>query len=93
MWDKFRIDRKLGIDRKYVDIGIVTVAVGIALFASYEIVSRSGSFLTIIKDMILGFFRVITPIISAAIVAYLLFPAVCFIEKVLRSFNKPRKIE
>lgn len=93
MWDRLRIDKKLGIERKYVDIGIVTVAVGIALFAAYEIVSRSGSYLTIIKDLILEFLRVISPIISAAIVAYLLFPAVCFIEKKLKSFNISKRNE
>jgi len=49
MWDRFRIDKKLDIDRKYINIGVVAVITGIALFIGYEIVSRSGTFINIIK--------------------------------------------
>jgi len=80
MWEKFRIDKKLDIDRKYINIGVVAVIVGITLFAGYEVISRGGAFITIIKDAILGFLRVIRPIIIGAIVAYLLFPLVRYIE-------------
>lgn len=80
MWEKFRIDKKLDIDRKYINIGIVAIIVGITLFAGYEVVSRGGTFITIIKDAILGFLRVIRPIIIGAIIAYLLFPLVRYIE-------------
>ncbi|WP_346896822.1 AI-2E family transporter [Clostridium sp. UBA7503] len=80
MWDRFRIDKKLDIDRKYINIGVVAVITGIALFIGYEIVSRSGTFITIFKDAILGFLSVIRPIIIGAIISYLLFPLVRRIE-------------
>ncbi len=90
MWEKFRIDKKMGIDRKYINIGIVVVAVGILLFASYEIISRSGIYLTVAKELVLGLLNVITPIIVAAVVAYLLFPPVCYIERLLKSVMQNR---
>ncbi len=80
MWDRFRIDKKLDIDRKYINIGVVAVIAGIALFIGYEIVSRSGTFINIIKNAILGFLSVIRPIIIGAIISYLLFPLVRRIE-------------
>ncbi|MBE6058922.1 MAG: AI-2E family transporter, partial [Clostridium sulfidigenes] len=80
MWDRFRIDKKLDIDRKYINIGVVAVITGIALFIGYEIVSRSGTFINIIKNAILGFLSVIRPIIIGAIISYLLFPLVRRIE-------------
>lgn len=84
MLDKFRIDKKLGIDRKYINIGIVAVIVGIALFAGYEVVSRSGAFINITKEAILKFLNVIRPIVIGAIIAYLLFPAVEYIETIIK---------
>ncbi|MEG0306696.1 MAG: AI-2E family transporter [Clostridium sp.] len=90
MLDKFRIDKKLGIDKKYVSIGIVTVCVGIMLFLGYEIVSRSGIYLNVAKNFVVGFLNVIKPITTGAILAYLLFPPVRRIEKLLMSFNKTK---
>ncbi|MEG2290492.1 MAG: AI-2E family transporter [Clostridium sp.] len=90
MLDKFRIDKRLGIDKKYVNIGIVTVCVGIILFLGYEIVSRSGIYLNVVKNCIVGFFNVIKPITVGAILAYLLFPPVRRIEKLLMSFSKSK---
>ncbi len=84
MWDRFRIDKKLDIDRKYINIGVVAVIAGIALFIGYEIVSRSGTFINIIKNAILGFLSVIRPIIIGAIISYLLFPLVRRIEIFIR---------
>ena len=84
MLDKFRIDKKLGIDRKYINIGIVAVIVGIALFAGYEVVSRSGAFINITKEAILKFLSIIRPIVIGAIIAYLLFPAVEYIETIIK---------
>jgi predicted PurR-regulated permease PerM len=80
MWDKFRIDKKLDIDKKYINIGVVAIIVGVALFAGYEIVSRSGAFITIIRDSIMGFLRIIRPIIIGTIISYLLYPLVRNIE-------------
>lgn len=90
MWEKFRIDKKMNIDKKYINIGIVVVIVGILLFASYEIISRSGTYITIGKDLIKGFINIITPIIAAAILAYLLFPPVCRIERALKKITKSK---
>lgn len=83
MWEKFRIDKKMGIDRKYINIGTVVVIVGILLFISYELISRGGIYITVLKEFLLGFFRIIRPIIVAAVFTYLLFPPVCYIEKIL----------
>ena len=52
MWEKFRIDKKLNIDRKYINIGIVVVMVGVALFFAYEIISRSGTYIIVAKNAI-----------------------------------------
>jgi len=90
MWEKFRIDKKLDIDKKYINIGVVTVCVGILLFLAYEIVSRSGIYLNVAKNLILGFLKVISPIIAGAILAYLLFPPVLCIEKFLTNFINPK---
>jgi len=90
MWEKFRIDKKLDIDKKYINIGVVTVCVGILLFLAYEIISRSGIYLSGAKNLILGFLKVISPIIAGAIVAYLLFPPVSCIEKSLINFINPK---
>lgn len=84
MWKRFRIDKKLDIDKKYISIGVLVVLVGIALFFAYEIVSRSGTYIIVVKDAIGGFFRVIRPIIVGSILAYLLFPPVCRIERLLK---------
>ncbi|MEG1254304.1 AI-2E family transporter [Clostridium sp.] len=90
MWEKFRIDKKLDIDKKYINIGVVTVCVGILLFLAYEIVSRSGIYLNVAKNLILGFLKVISPIIAGAILAYLLFPPVRCIEKLLINVINPK---
>lgn len=84
MWEKFRIDKKLNIDRKYINIGIVVVMVGVALFFAYEIISRSGTYIIVAKNAIDGFFKTIRPIIIGAVIAYLLYPPVCRIEKFIR---------
>lgn len=83
MWEKFRIDKKMDIDRKYVNIGIVIVVAGVLLFGAYEVISRSGIYITVLKDFLLGFLRIIRPIIIAAVFTYLLFPPVCYIERML----------
>lgn len=93
MWERFRIDKKMDIDRKYVNIGIVVVVVGIFLFAAYEVISRSGIYLTVVKDFLLGFFRIIRPIIVAAIFTYLLFPPVCYIERMFISIFKGKGVD
>lgn len=96
MWEKFRIDKKLGIDKKYINIGIVTVLVGISLFIAYEFISRSGTYILEFKDLLKSFFRVIRPIMVGAVLAYLLFPPVCFIERNLKKLlvnNKLYKVK
>lgn len=90
MWEKFRIDKKMGIERKYINIGIVVGLVGVFLFAAYEIISRSGIYLTIVKDMLLGFLGIIRPIIVAMVIAYLLFPPVYRVECLLKSIFRNR---
>lgn len=93
MWEKFRIDKKMDIDRKYVKIGIVVLVVGIFLFAAYEVISRSGIYITVTKDFFLGFLRIIRPIIVAAVFTYLLFPPVCYIERILMSIFQKKGVD
>ncbi|MDU4890844.1 MAG: AI-2E family transporter [Clostridium sp.] len=93
MWEKFRIDKKMEIDRKYVKIGIVVLVVGIFLFAAYEVISRSGIYITVTKDFFLGFLRIIRPIIVAAVFTYLLFPPVCYIERILMSIFQKKGVD
>ncbi len=89
MWDKLRIDKKLGIERKYVNIAILVVIVGVLLFGAYEIISRSNVFLAMVNSFLFRLWDILTPITTAFIMAYLLFGPVIYLQKVLqRVFKK-----
>lgn len=88
MKEKFRFDKKLGIDKNHISIGFVVVIVGILLFISYEVISRSSLYISMMKDFLSVLLNVLTPIIAAFIAAYLLYDPVIFIEIKLQKLFK-----
>lgn len=90
MWERFRFDKKLGIERKYINIAIVVVVTGLLLFIGYELIKNSGMFFIALASVIGKFLRVVRPLFIGFIIAYLLYPGVMFFERSLKKLTKKR---
>lgn len=75
------MNNKLESYGKYVRYGILTLVVGSLLLLAYKIIDNGPYLLNQIWQVISGFMHIISPIVYAFILAYLLYGPVIFVEK------------
>ncbi|MFZ5354690.1 MAG: AI-2E family transporter [Bacillota bacterium] len=83
---------KISIDKTYLKYSIYIILTATVLYILYEIVSNAGSILNAIMSALSGIIGLLTPFIIAFVIAYLLHPVVCWIEKYVMGNKKLSKI-
>lgn len=71
---------KLNISKKHINYGIFIIIIGAALFLAFSLISNGGVILNGIGNIIAHFLNVISPIIYAFIISYILYYPVIKIE-------------
>ena len=74
MFDKFKINKK------YLNIGIITLIIGVILLFVYQVSRHSVDIFLFTKHLFLNFLSVISPIIYAFIISYILYRPLLFID-------------
>lgn len=83
---------KVNISKKYLNIAIITLLIGVILLFVYQISLRSGDIVIATKEFLNNFLAVISPILYAFVISYILYRPLMFIERHLkRGFNKLTK--
>ena len=72
---------KVKISKRYLHIGIVTLLIGIILLFVFQISLHSGHIIIATKNFITNFMTIISPIIYAFVIAYVLYRPLMFIER------------
>lgn len=75
MFDKFNISKR------YLHIGIVTLLIGVILLFVYQLSLHSSNIIIATKNFIINFMTIISPIIYAFVIAYVLYRPLMFIER------------
>ena len=75
MFDKFNISKR------YLHIGIVTLLIGVILLFVYQLSLHSSNIIIATKNIIINFMTIISPIIYAFVIAYVLYRPLMFIER------------
>lgn len=78
MFDKFKINKK------YLNIGIITLIIGVILLFVYQVSRHSVDIFLFTKHLFFNFLSVISPIIYAFIISYILYRPLLFIDHHLR---------
>lgn len=71
---------KLNISKKHINYGIFIIIIGATLFLAFSLISNGGVILNGIGNIIAHFLNVISPIIYAFIISYILYYPVIKIE-------------
>ncbi len=79
---------KVNISKRYLNIGIVTLIIGVILLFVYQLSLHSGDILLAAKQLLFNFITIISPIIYAFVIAYVLYRPLIFIEKNLMKLTK-----
>ena len=74
MFDKFKINKK------YLNIGIITLIIGVILLFVYQVSRHSVDIFLFTKHVFFNFLSVISPIIYAFIISYILYRPLLFID-------------
>lgn len=72
---------KVNISKRYLYIGIVTLLIGIILVFVYQLSLHSSNIIIATKNFIINFIAIISPIIYAFVIAYVLYRPLMFIER------------
>lgn len=78
MFDKFRINKN------YLNIGIITLIIGSILLFVYQVSRHSVDIFLFMKHILFNFLSIISPILYAFIVAYVLYRPLRFIEHLIK---------
>lgn len=71
---------KLKINKKYLNIGLITLMIGVVLLFVYQVSRHSVDIFLFFKNLFFNFLAVISPIIYAFIISYILYRPLLFIE-------------
>ena len=71
---------KLKINKKYLNIGLITLMIGVLLLFVYQVSRHSVDIFLFFKNLFFNFLAVISPIIYAFIISYILYRPLLFIE-------------
>lgn len=82
---------KFKIDKRHVKNGIYIVVVGLLLFIGYKIIDNGNEIINSMINVVDTFFDIISPIIYAFILSYLLFRPVIYIQEKLQAIYKSIK--
>lgn len=77
MFDKFKLSKK------YLNIGVITLIIGVILLFVYQVSRHSVDIFLFSKNAFFNFLSVISPILYAFIVAYIFYRPLLFIERLL----------
>ena len=77
MFDKFKINKN------YLNIGVITLIIGSILLFVYQVSRHSVDIFFFIKNTLFTFLSIISPILYAFIIAYILYRPLRFIEHLI----------
>ena len=77
MFDKFKFNKN------YLNIGIITLIIGSILLFVYQVSRHSVDIFFFVKNILFTFLSIISPIIYAFVLAYILYRPLRFIERLV----------
>lgn len=83
---------KITLDKTYLKYSLYIALTGTVLYILYEIVSNFGNILSAIISIISNVLTILSPFIIASVIAYLLHPVVCWLERYIMGNKKLQKL-
>ena len=71
---------KVKISKKYLNIAMITLVIGIILLFVYQLSLKSSDIVLWTKSFLTNFLSVISPILYAFVISYILYRPLMFIE-------------
>lgn len=83
---------KVNISKKYLNIAMITLLIGVILLFVYQLSLKSSDIILWTKGFLMNFLTVISPILYAFVISYILYRPLMFIERNLKKlFNRISK--